>query len=164
MIVPFVLLSDQSNIKFFINGRNRDIKSVNFFFISITICYFICCRLKNLSSVFLGIFCLSNKKIYDFLWIQAHMDRHLTIFDCQRSFTVICFIYMKHSTVCIKLCTVSTVFKHRILCIVLFVRCISFCIILFIIWWFWICHCCRNCLCSCLCHNRAETAKYHSSA
>ena len=67
MIVPFVLLSDQSNVKFFVNGRNRNVKSINFFGISITIGYFICCRLKNLSSVFLGIICLSNKKVYNLL-------------------------------------------------------------------------------------------------
>ena len=112
MIVPFVLLSDQSNIKFFINGRNRNVKSINFFGISITIGYFICCRLKNLSSVFLGIICLSNKKVYNLLWIQAYMNRHFTVFDCQCSLTVICFIYMKHGAVGIKFCTVSTVFKN----------------------------------------------------
>ena len=111
MIIPFTLFSQDRYIKLLVNGRYRDIKSIHFFCIAITVFYSICGRFNDICSVFLCIFSCSRKQIYDFLGNQAYMDSHLAIFDCELSFFVICLIYMEHAAVCVKLSCVNAIFQ-----------------------------------------------------
>ena len=162
MVIPFIFCSDQGNVKFFINRRYRNVKSVNFICHSVTVGNRICRWLKNLCTVFLSIFCRSNKEIYDFFGIQTYMNGHFAIFDSQFTFSVVCFIYMEHGAVGIKLCCVDTIFQD-----------ITFCsIVCFSTFWWFVCFClfcsfllcrfCRNCLRS-FCQNRAVTADHKCS-
>ena len=67
MVIPFIFLSDQSNIKFLIDCRNRNIKSINFFTHAITVGNGISRRLKKFCAIFFCIFCCSHKQIYNAL-------------------------------------------------------------------------------------------------
>ena len=55
MIVPVAMGSDESYVELFIEGRNRDIKSVYIFRIPITVVDMIYSRFNQLCTFFLGI-------------------------------------------------------------------------------------------------------------
>ena len=163
MIIPFIFLSDQSQVKFFVNGRNRNIKSINFLCHSITVCHSIRCWLKKLCSILLCVFCSSYKKIHDIFGSQTYMKCHFSIFDCQCTFSIICFIYMEHSTVCIKFCTVNAVFQDLTFCSIFFFI-VCFCSICLGFSSILVCCSCRNCFRFCLCQNRTVTTNHECSA
>ena len=157
MVIPFIFLSDQGKVKFFVDSLNWNVKTINLFCHSITVCDSICRRLEKFCAVFLCVLCCSYKQIYDVFGNQAYMKCHLAVFDCQSSLAIIGLVYMEHSAVCIKLCGVGAVFQNGILGIVLLFFRICFGII-----FFGICGRCRNCLG--FCQNRSKTSKHKCSA
>ena len=77
---------------------------------SITVSHFICSRLKQFCAVFLCIFCFSYEQIHDVLGCQADMESHFTIFYSKSTFSIACFIGMKHTAIGIKFCCIGAIF------------------------------------------------------
>ena len=116
MVIPFSFCSDKSQIKLFIQCRNRYIKSIHFLFGTIAVCHFIRSWLKKLSSIFLGILCQTWKQVQDLFGFQTDVDGHFSIFYGQCSFSFAGLIYMEHAAVGVKVCAVGAVFQNLGLC------------------------------------------------
>ena len=104
-------------------------------------------RLQQFCSIFLCIFCKSRIQVYDICRTQRDMNGHLSVFYGQSSFSVTCLIYLKHTAVCIKISSVSSILQYCSFCCLCI--CCRFCCTLRCLCFFGLYLCFRSCLCLC---------------
>ena len=114
MVVPRALRADERKVKIFIDTFQRDVKAVDFFRCAVFIGDGIGGRLKPFAFVLLCVLCRTEVQIQDLLRTQADVERHLAVFNCQRTHALASFVRLKHRAVRFELCRVHAVFRHNV--------------------------------------------------
>ena len=58
----------------------------------------------------------TEEQVQDLFGFQTDVDGHFSIFYGQCSFSFAGLVYMEHAAVCVKFCSISTVFQRRCCC------------------------------------------------
>ena len=114
MVIPYALGSDQRQVEFLVQCGNRYVEGIGLLrFCTIAEIYGLYGRLQKLCAVLLGILCQTFIQIHNVLGRHNHMNGHLSVLYGQSSLSLVKFIYMEHTAVCIEICGVNAVLQCR---------------------------------------------------
>ena len=114
MVIPYALGSDQRQVEFLVQCGYRYVEGIGLLrFCTIAEIYGLYGRLQKLCAVLLGILCQTFIQIHNVLGRHNHMNGHLSVLYGQSSLSLVKFIYMEHTAVCIEICGVNAVLQCR---------------------------------------------------